>query len=74
MRASTLDEVPKPTLNDKINNKENNFEKLVNFRSCRKFALSEAEFRWFLFGKRLCERNWEHGIPNFEYHVFYLIP
>ena len=40
MRASTLGEVPKSTL------KEQNIEKLVNFRSCRKLVLSEAEFRW----------------------------
>lgn len=46
MRASTLDEVPKSTLKDKVNNKEQNTEKLVNFRSCRKLVLSEAEFRW----------------------------
>jgi len=46
MRASTLGEVSKSTLKDKVNNKEQNIEKLVNFLSCWKLVLSEAEFRW----------------------------
>jgi hypothetical protein len=46
MRASTLGGVPKSTLKDRVNNKKQNIEKLVNFRSCRKLVLSEAEFRW----------------------------
>ena len=38
MRASKLGEVPKSTLKVKVNNKEQNIEKLFNFRSCTKLV------------------------------------
>jgi hypothetical protein len=56
MRASTVGEVPKSTLKYKVKNKEQNIEKLVNFRSCRELALREAEFRWVFREEAMCAK------------------
>jgi hypothetical protein len=69
MRASTLGEVPKSTLKDKVNNKDQNIEKLVNFQSCRKLVLSEAGFAGRSYASEI-----GNSIPNFEHHAFYFIP
>jgi hypothetical protein len=73
MLASKLRELPKSTLKDRVNNKEQNTEKLVSIRSYSKPVLSEADFRPSS-GKRLCGRNWEHSIPNFTNIEFFIIP
>jgi len=70
MRAFKLRELPKSTLKDRVNNKEQNTEKLVSIRSYSKPVLSEADFRPFS-GKRLCGRNWEPSIPNFANIAFF---
>jgi hypothetical protein len=55
MRASKLCELPKSTLKDRVNNKEQNTEKLVRIRSYSKPVLSETDFRPFS-GKGICWR------------------
>jgi len=47
LRASELREVPTSTLKDKVNNKEENTERLVNIRRSREPVLSEVDFRCF---------------------------
>jgi hypothetical protein len=42
LRASKVFEVPKSTLKDKVNNNEQNIEKLVNIRIGRKPVLPES--------------------------------
>lgn len=45
MQASKPCELPKPTLKGRVNNKEQNTEKLVRVRSYSKPVLSEADCR-----------------------------
>ena len=49
LRTSELREVPTSTIKDKVNNKEENIEILVNIRGSRKPVLSEVEFRCLFF-------------------------
>jgi len=64
--ASVLCELPKSTLEDKFNNKEQNIKEIILIRSCRKSVLSEADFRNFSERVYLDEvRNIVFTISNF---------